>query len=79
MLIFNLSYHFNQNFNHHKEIRKAIANRLSILANEIPSITLTNNNGKLISIKDYVSNIYNEGGWAGDAEISMIPLVYDNI
>ena len=33
----------------------------------------------MIPIKDYVSNIYNEGEWSGDEEISMIPLVYDNI
>ena len=62
-----------------KEIRRAISDRLCILANEIPLITLTNNEGKLIPIKDYVPNIYKEGEWAGDAEISMIPFIYDNI
>ena len=31
-----------------------------MLDNEIPSITLTNNEGKLISINDYVQNIYKE-------------------
>ena len=78
-LFYCLSYHFFQNFNHHKEIRNAIANRLNVLANEITTITLTNNQGKLINIKDYVKNTHREGEWAGDAEISMIPLVYDNI
>ena len=33
----------------------------------------------MIPINDYVQNIYKEGEWAGSAEISMIPLVYDNI
>jgi hypothetical protein len=50
-----------------------------MLDNEIPSITLTNNEGKLIPINDCVKNIYKEGEWVGDSEISMIHLVYDNI
>ena len=30
-------------------------------------------------IEENFSKIFDEGEWAGDAEISMIPLVYDNI
>ena len=52
---------------------------MCVLTNEIPSITLINNEGKLIPIKEYVSNIYKRGEWAGVADLSMIPLVYENI
>jgi hypothetical protein len=45
----------------------------------MPSIALTTNEGKLIPINYYVQIIYKEGEWVGYAEISLIPLVYDNI
>ncbi len=45
----------------------------------MPMISISLNINKNIPIKEYALNAYKEGEWAGDAEISMIPLVYDDI
>ena len=45
----------------------------------MPMVTITNNLGENIPIRDYAANVYNDREWGGDAEISMIPLVFQDI
>ena len=42
-------------------------------------LTITNNAGENIPIQQYAQNIYNDGELGGDAEISMLPLIYNTI
>ena len=42
-------------------------------------VTITNNLGENIPIRDYAVNVYNDREWEGDAEISMISLAYPDI
>ena len=78
-LYYSISFHCYNNFNHHREIRKIIANKLNERALQMPMVTITNNLGENIPIRDYAVNVYNDGEWGGDAEISMIPLVFPDI
>jgi len=42
-------------------------------------VTINNNLGQNIPILEYANTIFNDGEWGGDAEISMIPLIYHDI
>ena len=42
-------------------------------------VIINNNLGENISIIKYANTIFKDGEWSGDAEISMIPLIYDDI
>ncbi len=45
----------------------------------MPMITINNNSGINIPISIYAQNVFKDGEWGGDAEISMIPLIYSDI
>ena len=45
----------------------------------MPMVTINNNLGENIPILEYENSIFKNGEWRGDAEISMIPLIYDDI
>ena len=74
-----ISYHIYNNYNHHRKIRYLIANKLIQKAQEMPMVTINNNLGENILILEYANSIFKDGEWSGDAEISMIPLIYDDI
>lgn len=42
-------------------------------------ITINNNLGEYIPIIEYANSFFKDGEMNGDAEISMIPLIYDDI
>ena len=42
-------------------------------------VTINNNLGENIPIIEYAYTIFKYAEWSGDAEISMIPLIYDYI
>jgi len=74
-----ISYHIYNNYNHHRNIRYLIANKLIQKAQEMPMVTINNNLGENIPILEYSNSIFKDIEWSGDAEISMIPLIYDDI
>jgi len=74
-----ISYHIYSNFNHQRTIQIKIANKSLQIANQIPMITINNNSGINISINLYAKNVFNDGERGGDAEISMILLIYSDI
>ena len=78
-LYLTISYHIYNNYNHYRNIRYLIANKLIQKSQEMPMITINNNLGENISIIEYANTIFKDGEWSGDAEISMIPLIYDDI
>ena len=78
-LFLSISYHCYNNFKHHIKIRNNIATELNRRAEELPNVTINDNNGNNIPIKEYAKSVYKPGNWAGDAEISMIPIVYNDI
>ena len=78
-LYLSISYHCFNNFKHQIEIRNNIANALCRRAEEMPNVTINDNEGNNIPIKDYAKTVYKIGNKAGDAEIYMIPLVYHGI
>ena len=74
-----INYHIYNSYNHHTNIRYLIANKLIQKAQEMPMVTINNNLGENITILEYANSIFKDGEWSGDAEISMIPLIYDDI
>ena len=74
-----ISYHIYNNYNHHRYIKYLIAKKLTEKAREMPMVTINNNLGQNIPILEYANTIFNDGEWGGDAEISMIPLIYHDI
>ena len=74
-----ISYHIYNNYNHHRNIRYLIVNKLIQKAQGMPMITINNNLGENIPIIKYANTIFKDGELSWDAEISMIPLIYDNI
>ena len=78
-LYLSISYHIYNNFKHHTSMRNNIANKLTERAEEMPNITINDNTGNAIPLIEYAKKVYNQGEWAGDAEISMIPLIYQDI
>ena len=45
----------------------------------MPDVTINDNNGNNIPIKEYTKSVCKPGNWAREAEISMIPIVYNDI
>ena len=45
----------------------------------MPMVTTNNNEGQFLPIFIYAQNIYKDGEWGGDAEISMVSLIYNDI
>lgn len=76
---YSISHHLHSNFNQHKRIRLKIANRLTQRAIEMPMVTTNNNEGQFLPIFIYAQNVYKDGEWGGDAEISMVSLIYNDI
>ena len=63
-----ISYHIYNNYNHHRNIRYLIANKLIQKAQEIPMVTINNNLGENIPILEYANSNFKDGEWSGDAE-----------
>ena len=78
-LYLDISYQIYNNYNHHRNIRYLIANKLIQKAQEMPMVRINNNLGENIPIIEYANTIFKDGEWSGDAEIFMIPLIYDDI
>ena len=74
-----VSYHIYNNFNNQRKIRYQIANRWLQTAREMPMVTINNNLGENIPINVYANKVFIVGEWAGDAEISMKPLIFNDI
>jgi len=45
----------------------------------MPMVTTNNNEGQFLPIFIYAQNVYKDGEWGGDAEISMVSLIYNDI
>lgn len=45
----------------------------------MPNVTINDNNGNYISIREYTKSVYKLGQWIEYAEILMIPIVYGDI
>ena len=74
-----ISYHIYNNYNHQRNIRYLIANKLIQKPQEMPMVTININLNENIAIIKYANSIFKDDEWSGDTEISMIPLIYDDI